>query len=210
MKSSQVITLKRVRKWTMNSFWAPEGKDYLNRWSGCYFASQVVPPRVILGSRTPHTLLSTSGPGIMWWSIQFDRVVRLIRVNKAYPGFPSPFTLFQAPRESGPLNWESANTKIKREETGERLFPFSRPPTFACHPLSRLPYYLSAWDRLLTVKHSIVLFPFSAGPNFTAIFYPVHVILSSLSTDICHADLFFAIMRISCSFLFMVQRVSFP
>ena len=37
-------------------------------------------PRVILGSRTPHTPSSTSGPGIIWWSIQFDRVVRLIRV----------------------------------------------------------------------------------------------------------------------------------
>ncbi|CAH3042520.1 unnamed protein product [Porites lobata] len=33
-------------------------------------------PRVILGSRTPHTPLSTSGPGIMWWSIQFDRVIK--------------------------------------------------------------------------------------------------------------------------------------
>ena len=29
-------------------------------------------------------------------------------------------SLFQAPRWSGPLYWESANTKIKREETGER------------------------------------------------------------------------------------------
>ena len=28
-------------------------------------------------------------------------------------------SLFQAPRKSGPLNWESANTKINREETGE-------------------------------------------------------------------------------------------
>ena len=28
-------------------------------------------------------------------------------------------SLFQAPRWSGPLNWESANKKIKREETGE-------------------------------------------------------------------------------------------
>ena len=27
-------------------------------------------------------------------------------------------SLFQAPRQSGPLNWESANTEIKREETG--------------------------------------------------------------------------------------------
>ena len=43
----------------------------------CFLGST---PRVILGSRTPHTPSSTSGPGIIWWSIQFDRVVRLIRV----------------------------------------------------------------------------------------------------------------------------------
>ena len=84
-------------------------------------------PRIILGSRTPHTPLSTSGPGIMWWSIQFDRVVRLIRVNKAYPGFPSPFSLFQAPRESGPLNWESANTKTKTGGNWGEAFSFFPP-----------------------------------------------------------------------------------
>ena len=52
-------------------------------------------------------------------------------------------SLFQAPRESGPLTWESANTKIKREETGDSraggaslyvlspfLFLFPAPPTF--------------------------------------------------------------------------------
>ena len=43
----------------------------------CFLGST---PRVILGSRTPHTPSSTSGPGIIWWSIQFDRVVRLIQV----------------------------------------------------------------------------------------------------------------------------------
>ena len=32
---------------------------------------------------------------------------------------PSETSLFEAPRQSGPLNWESANTNIKREETGE-------------------------------------------------------------------------------------------
>ena len=46
-------------------------------------------------------------------------------------------SLFQAPGELGPLNWESANTKIKREEAGESralspfLFPFSRPANFS-------------------------------------------------------------------------------
>ena len=40
-------------------------------------------PRVILGSQTPQTPLSTSGPGYIWWSIQFDRVVRIKRLSLA-------------------------------------------------------------------------------------------------------------------------------
>ena len=38
-------------------------------------------PRVILGSQTPQTPISTSGPGYIWWSIQFDRVVRMKRLT---------------------------------------------------------------------------------------------------------------------------------
>ena len=40
-------------------------------------------PRVILGSETPQTPISTSGPGYIWWSIQFDRVVRIKRFSLA-------------------------------------------------------------------------------------------------------------------------------
>ena len=40
-------------------------------------------PRVILGSQTPQTPISTSGPGYNWWSIQFDRVVRIKRLSLA-------------------------------------------------------------------------------------------------------------------------------
>ena len=40
-------------------------------------------PRVILGSQTPQTAISTSGPGYIWWSIQFDRVVRIKRLSLA-------------------------------------------------------------------------------------------------------------------------------
>ena len=56
----------------------------------CFLGST---PRVILGSRTPHTPSSTSGPGIIWWSIQFDRVVRLIRVFFFFFFFFFPFLL---------------------------------------------------------------------------------------------------------------------
>ena len=55
--------------------------------------------------------------------------------------------LFQAPRESGPLNWESANKKIK---------------LFANLFLSRLSHYLRAWNRLsvwLQSGRSQVRFP---------------------------------------------------
>ena len=45
------------------------------------FGPQAVPPRVILGSQTPQTPISTSGPGYIWWSIQFDRVVRMKRLT---------------------------------------------------------------------------------------------------------------------------------
>ena len=40
-------------------------------------------PRVILGSQTPQTPISTSGLGYIWWSIQFDRVVRIKRLSLA-------------------------------------------------------------------------------------------------------------------------------
>lgn len=33
-------------------------------------------PQVILGSHWPRYPISEFGPGLMWWSIQFDRVVR--------------------------------------------------------------------------------------------------------------------------------------
>ena len=59
----------------------------------------------------------------------------------------------------GPVNWESANTEIKRGESGESRgcreslsLPFSFfPPRllFAWLFLSRLPHYLSNWNRLL-------------------------------------------------------------
>ena len=58
-------------------------------------------------------------------------------------------SLFQAPRWSGPLNWESAKTKIKRKETGA-----SRGGLFACPLLSRLPHYLRAWNRLSATQLS--------------------------------------------------------
>ena len=45
-------------------------------------------------------------------------------------------SLFQAPRQSGPLNWESLNTKVKHQ-------------LFACLFLLRFPHYLRAWNRLL-------------------------------------------------------------
>ena len=44
--------------------------------------------------------------------------------------FLARLSLFLAPRESGPLNWERANTKIKREKT------FRVPFTLASSPLS--------------------------------------------------------------------------
>ena len=40
-------------------------------------------PRVILGRQTPQNPISTSGPGYIWWSIQFDRVVRIKRFSLA-------------------------------------------------------------------------------------------------------------------------------
>ena len=40
-------------------------------------------PRVILGRQTPQNPISTSGPGYIWWSIQFDRVVRIKRLSLA-------------------------------------------------------------------------------------------------------------------------------
>ena len=58
------------------------------------------------------------------------------------------FRLFQAARYSGPRNWEKANTKIKREETGEK-FPFSRPANFSRAFFFRVfPHYLRACNRL--------------------------------------------------------------
>ena len=62
-------------------------------------------------------------------------------------------SLFLAPR-----NREGANTKIKREETGERksfFFPatalFSQFTCFACFSLTRQPFYLSLGSRRLEV-----------------------------------------------------------
>ena len=56
---------------------------------------------------------------------------------------PGIYSLIQAPRWSGQLNWKSASTKIKLEETGKTsffLFPapptFRTPFTFASSPLS--------------------------------------------------------------------------
>ena len=40
-------------------------------------------PRVILGRQTPKTPLSASGLRYIWWSIQFDRVVRIKRFSLA-------------------------------------------------------------------------------------------------------------------------------
>ena len=40
-----------------------------------YFLIVGSTPRVIWGSQTPQSPLSNSGPGYIWWSIQFDRVV---------------------------------------------------------------------------------------------------------------------------------------
>ena len=40
-------------------------------------------PHVILESQTPQTPISTSGLGYIWWSIQFDRVVRIKRLSLA-------------------------------------------------------------------------------------------------------------------------------
>ena len=78
------------------------------------------------------------------------------------------YSLFQAPRKLGPLNWESANTKIKREETGERrdggndyrlslpsFFLFPAPPTFHVFPTIWEPG--TGWGiyNSLVVKESI-------------------------------------------------------
>ena len=68
-------------------------------------------------------------------------------------------SLFQASRLWGPLNWESANTKMRWEETGERrgrqslsltsFFLFFPPrQLFACLSLLCLPHYLRDWNRL--------------------------------------------------------------
>ena len=35
-------------------------------------------PRVVWGSQTPKSPPSNSGPGYVWWSIQFNRVVSTV------------------------------------------------------------------------------------------------------------------------------------
>ena len=71
------------------------------------------------------------------------RATQLGRFTLWHNGRRQLNSLFQAPRFSGPLNWESAKTKIKRKETGA-----SRDGLFAFPLLSRLPHYLRAWNRL--------------------------------------------------------------
>ena len=66
-KTDKVSTfLSHFCKWQANSIWSTGST-----------------PRVILGSQTPQTPISTSGPGYIWWSIQFDRVVRIKRFSLA-------------------------------------------------------------------------------------------------------------------------------
>ena len=68
-----------------------------------------------------------------------------LNLRESTPGItiPPATSLFQAPRQSGPLNWESASTKIKREKTGRgedsvpSFFLFPAPPTF-CTPFFRV------------------------------------------------------------------------
>ena len=52
---------------------------------------------------------------------------------------PSFFSLFQAPRQLGPQNWESMNTSP---------FPRSHAHIFKCLLLTQHLYYLEPWNRL--------------------------------------------------------------
>ena len=79
----------------------------------------------------------------------FPRVAAQPTTKYRRPATIRPATnLFQAPRQSGPLNWGSANTKIKREKTGRgkdsvpTFFLFAAPPTFRTPFLSSSPHYL--------------------------------------------------------------------
>ena len=59
-------------------------------------------------------------------------------------------SLFQAPRWSGPPNWESANRKIKREEPP----PFRASFTYASSPQSESLEQAKSVDELLRCYHS--------------------------------------------------------